>query len=142
ALFRLFPSGTGEGESVQDLAGEIAALVSRLQPGERKSAIPVALLGLRFELPQKEHPAREYALNQVVASALHRAPGLRVLERWQSEALLFERIAMAADDSPIESGAIYIEGVLSEKAGSIHLALTLRRAEQSVTKSIEITEPG
>lgn len=138
ALFRVFPGGeTGKG-AVDLISQEAARLASRESSPKEAKDTSVALLGFRFELPQKEHPAREYALNQIIASTLHSAPGLRVLERWQSEALLFERIAKAADNDPVETGAILVDGILSEGQGKVRLSLRLRAGADGETTKIEI----
>lgn len=142
ALFRVFPGGeTGKG-GVDLISQEAARLAGRESSPEEAKDTSVALLGFRFELPQKEHPAREYALNQIIASTLHSAPGLRVLERWQSEALLFERIAKAADNDPVETGAILVDGTLSEGQGKVRLTLRLRAGAEGETTKIEIERNG
>lgn len=142
ALFRVFPGGeTGKG-AVDLISQEAARLASRESGSQEVKNTSVALLGFRFELPQKEHPAREYALNQIIASTLHSAPGLRVLERWQSEALLFERIAKAADNDPVETGAILVDGTLSEGQGKVRLSLRLRAGAEGETTKIEIERNG
>lgn len=139
ARHSLFPGG----KSAIDLIAAASVQLAETGDGvEQEEGAAVALLGLRYELPQKEHPAREYALNQIIASALHSDPGLRVLERWQSEALLFERIARTGDPIPVEAGAILVDGTLTEAPGNIRLSLRLRSGTGSEPLRVELERPS
>jgi len=137
-LHRFFPDDSATTGTITALAKEIRSLAGEIGLPDRSKRIPVALLGLRFELPQRENPAREYALNQLLALELQQQPGLRVIERWQSEALLFERIAKTNLDSTPESGSLLIDGILSEKPETFALSLRLREGANAAGKRIEI----
>ncbi|MEQ1840173.1 MAG: hypothetical protein ABL994_07180, partial [Verrucomicrobiales bacterium] len=133
-----------EGNDLPGVAETLGAQIAEKSRDAASTALadktPVALLGLRFELSRPENPAREYALNQLIASQLHQQSSLRVLERWQSEALLFERVAKA-ETGDLAGGALLIDGLIKEGAESWTVHLRLRAPGSETVRKLEISHP-
>ncbi|MCB1233864.1 MAG: hypothetical protein KDM91_02195 [Verrucomicrobiae bacterium] len=116
-------------EAVARASGRIVEQAARLGAAPDGDAALLSLLGLRFEVAQVDGEVLGESVNRLVAANLGREPGVRVLERWQTRELSWEK-SLGADAGANEgllAGSAVVDGSLGIRDGRITARVRLRR---------------
>lgn len=98
----------------------------------RLKAVPISLLGVRFELGSTSNEKEEWALNTLLAAGLTHRPEVLVTERWKLNSLGFEKaLNPGFDSSPFWTGAYLLDGSVIEKGSQLVIKARLRAGGES-----------
>lgn len=101
-------------------------LLPKISAMSRKTAVPVSLLGLRFELGTASCTRSEIALNTLVAVRLAHLPDVVVLERWKLNTMAFEKSLGPTANNPFWTGGYLLDGNIMENGSQITIKARLR----------------